>query len=121
LDKNLIKVVSDDDYKMNAVLDILRAKLAKRGIDLKAMEVGKVEPSAGSLVKCDVKLIEGIDADNAKKITKLIKESKLKVQAQIQDNQVRILGKKKDDLQDAIAMIRSLDVAIPLQFKNFRD
>lgn len=121
LDKNLLKIVSDDDYKMNSVLDILRAKMSKRGIDLKSMDVGKVEPAHGSLVKCEVKLIEGIDADNAKKITKAIKESKMKVQAQIQDNQVRVTGKKRDDLQEAIALIKTIDVAVPLQFKNFRD
>ena len=121
LEKNLLKIVSDDEYKMNAVLDIIRAKMSKRGVDLKSLDVGKIEPAHGSLVKCEVKLIEGIDADNAKKITKAIKESKLKVQAQIQDNQVRVTGKKRDDLQEAMAMIRALDVAVPIQFKNFRD
>ncbi len=121
LDKDVIKVVSDDDYKMKAVLDILKGKLVKRGIDLKALETGKVESGPVGLVKCDLKLIEGIDADNARTITKMIKESKMKVQAQIQDNQVRVSGKKKDDLQEAMSMIRGLDAKIPFQFKNFRD
>jgi len=121
LEKEAIKLVSDGDYKMKAVLDILKAKVVKRGVDLKALDTGKIEPATGTLVKCEVKLVEGIDAENAKKITKMFKESKLKVQAQIQDNQVRVTGKKRDDLQEAIAMIKQLDMPVPLQFKNFRD
>lgn len=121
LEKDFIKVISDDDYKMNAVLDILRSKAFKRGVDIKALEAGKIQPAGGSLVKCDVKIIQGIDQEHGKKITKLIKESKMKVQAQIQDNQVRITGKKRDDLQEAIALIKTQDLGLAVQFKNFRD
>ena len=121
LDKSVIKILSDDDFKMKQVLDVLKGKIVKRGIDLKSVETGKTEPGPASLVKCEVKIIEGIDQDHGKKITALIKESKLKVQAQIQDNQVRITGKKKDDLQEAMGLLRGKDVGIPLQFKNFRD
>ena len=120
-EKEFIKIISDDDYKMNAVLDVLKSKAFKRGIDIKALDAGKITPAGGSLVRCEVKIVQGIDQENGKKITKLIKESKMKVQAQIQDNQVRITGKKRDDLQEAIALIKSQDIGVALQFKNFRD
>lgn len=117
----LIKLLSDDDFKMKALIDILQSKVIKRGIDMKALDVGKVEEGADGLVKCTVKLKNGIDQDTAKKITKGIKETKMKVQAQIQDTQVRVSGKKRDDLQEAIAFVKSQDFGLPLQFENFRD
>jgi len=121
LDKEVIKVVSDDEIKMKSVLEILKGKLVKRGIDLKSIETGKVEPGAVSMVKCELKILEGIDHEHGKKITTMIKDSKLKVQAQIQDNQIRITGKKKDDLQEAMALLKGGDLGVPVQFKNFRD
>lgn len=121
LEKNLIKLVSDDDYKVKAVQDVVRGKLIKRGIDAKALDFGKIEDAAGGLAKCEVKVKEGIDTETGKKIVKVIKDSKMKVQGQIQDNQVRISGKKRDDLQEAITLIKGKDFGIPLQFKNFRD
>ncbi len=121
LEKDFIKVISDDDYKMKAVLDILRSKAVKRGVDLKNLDIGKTEPAGGQLVKCEVKIIQGIDVEKARKIVAAIKDSKLKVQAQIQDNQVRVSGKKKDDLQEVIQLLRNGDFGIALQFKNFRD
>ncbi len=120
-ENNLIKVLSDDDSKMKSVLEIFKSKAVKRGVDLKALEVGKTEPGPGGLVKCEIKLLEGIDTENAKKITRMIKDSKLKVQAAIQDNQVRVTGKKKDDLQEAMGIMQGMDLPLPLQFKNFRD
>jgi len=121
LDKDNIHVVSDNETKIKAVVEILQTKAMRRGIDIKALSVGKIEPASGSLVKCDVKVLEGIETEKAKKLTQAIKDSKLKVQAQIQDNQVRITGKKKDDLQEAIALLKGTDFELPLQFKNFRD
>jgi len=121
LEKDQIHVVSDNDSKMKAVVEVLQSKAVRRGVDLKALSVGKVEPAAGSLVKCDIKVLEGIETEKAKKITQAIKDSKLKVQAQIQDNQVRVTGKKRDDLQEVISLLRSKDFDLPLQFKNFRD
>lgn len=121
LEKEKIALVSDDDYKMKAVHDMLLGKLIKRGIDGKAIEFGKIEPAANGLVKCDVKLKQGIETEKGKEIVKVIKESKMKVQAQIQDNQVRVSGKSRDDLQEAIALIRGKDFNLPLQFTNFRD
>ncbi len=121
LDKNNIHVVSDNETKMKAVIEILQTKAMRRGIDIKSLSVGKIEPAGGQLVKCDVKVLEGIETEKAKKITAAIKDSKLKVQAQIQDNQVRVTGKKRDDLQEAIALLKGQDFGIPLQFKNFRD
>lgn len=121
LEKELIRLVADDDYKANAMLDMLRQRAAKRGIDLKGFDVGTFESGTGSSIKCEIKLKQGIVGDTAKKITKAIKESGLKVQAQIQDEQVRITGKKKDDLQDVMAFLRAGDFDIALQFTNFRD
>ncbi len=121
LEKDAIKMLADDDYKANALLDILRQRTAKRGIDLKVFDVGKFEASAGSSVKCDIKLKQGITGDSAKQITKAIKESGIKVQAQIQDEQVRVTGKKKDDLQAVMTLLRTGDFGLPLQFTNFKD
>ncbi len=121
LEKGLIKLVSEDDFRVKAVQDILLSKMIKRGIDAKAMNFGKIEAAAAGMAKCEIKLVEGIETDIAKKIVKSLKEAALKIQAQIQDNQVRVTGKKKDDLQEAIAYLRGQDFGIPLQFKNFRD
>lgn len=121
LDKENIHVVSDNETKMKAVIEILQTKAMRRGIDIKSLSIGKIEAAGGQLVKCDIKVLEGIETEKAKKITQAIKDSKLKVQAQIQDNQVRVTGKKRDDLQEAIALLREKDFGIPLQFKNFRD
>jgi len=116
-----LKVVSDDDYKVAAVVDVLQSKLVRRGISLKALVYGKVEPGPGGRAKQSITLQQGIDADKARKITKLVKDTKRKVQAQIQDDQVRIIGKNRDDLQAVIQDLRQLDLDLPLQFVNFRD
>ncbi|MBI4239147.1 MAG: YajQ family cyclic di-GMP-binding protein [Deltaproteobacteria bacterium] len=121
IEKKELKLVADDDFKANALLDIFRQKCAKRGIDLKALDVGAFEPSAGSSLKCTIKVKEGVPTDEAKQIVKAIKEANLKVQAQIQDQQVRVTGKKKDDLQAVMQLLRTGDFAVPLQFTNFRD
>lgn len=110
----------DADFQLKQMMDILRNKLSKRGVDLDCMEPGKIE-HAGKQVRQDVTMKEGIDQALAKKIVKLIKDSKLKVQSQIQGEQVRITGKKRDDLQAAIALLKDASLELPLQFTNFRD
>jgi len=116
-----LQFISDDEYKMKALIDVFQSKAVKRGIELKAFDFGKVEPSANSTAKCTVKVVEGIATDKAKELAKTIKDMKLKVQAAIQGDQLRITGKKRDDLQEVITAIKGLDYPIPLQFVNFRD
>ncbi len=119
-DKVLI-VLSDDAYKLKAVLDILQGRLVKRGISLKALSMGKVEEALGGAARQKIELKQGIVGEDAKTITKLIKESGLKVQAQIQGPQLRISGKNKDDLQTIMALLRGKDdLPVALQFTNYR-
>ncbi len=120
LEKEELVIVSDDDFKLQNVLDILQSKMAKRGISLKNLEYGKVEPAAGSTVRQRIKVKQGIDQDNAKKINVLIRDSKLKVKSQIQGDQIRVTGKSRDDLQQVIALLRKADLPLELQFINFR-
>ena len=114
-------VFADDEFKLRQVRDVLTGKLAKRGVDIRALEPGKMEPVSGSKVKEEIKVRQGIEQERAKTIVKLVKDSKLKVQGSIQGDLVRISGAKKDTLQDAIALVRKSVTDIPLQFKNFRD
>ena len=100
--------------------DILQTKLVKRGVSLKALDYGKVEPAAKGTVRQVVTIQQGIATEKAKEIVKAIKDSKLKVQVSIQGEQLRVSGKKKDDLQAVIALVRGADFGIPLQFTNFR-
>src|SRR5262249_38487701 len=118
---NSIHVTSDDDFKVKAVVDVLQSKLVRRGVNLKALVYGKIEPAAGGLAKQTITVQQGIDTDKARQIVKLVKDSKIKVQSQIQGDQVRISGKKRDDLQAAIQLLKAQDVGLPLQFINFRD
>jgi cyclic-di-GMP-binding protein len=120
LEKDELVVVSDDDFKLQNVLDILQSKMAKRGISLKNLEYGKVEPASGSTVRQRIKVKQGVDQDNAKKINILIRDSKLKVKSQIQGDQIRVTGKSKDDLQQVIQLLRKADLPLDLQFINFR-
>lgn len=121
LDKDGIHLLSDDDFKMRAVIDILQSKLIKRGIDLKSIEFGKIESGPGGLSKCLAKIIAGIDQEKAKELVKMIKGMNLKVQAAIQEDQVRITAKQRDDLQSVIASLRTANFSLPLQFINFRE
>ena len=116
-----IHIVSDDDFKVKAVVDVLQSKLVRRGVSLKALVYGKIEPAAGGLAKQTITVQQGIDIDKARHIVKLIKDSKLKVQAQIQADQVRVSGKKRDDLQAVIQLLKQQDLDLPLQFINYRD
>ncbi|WP_026224607.1 YajQ family cyclic di-GMP-binding protein [Methyloversatilis thermotolerans] len=117
----LLTLFADDDFKLDQVYDVLVGKFAKRGIDVRSVERGDVQKISGNKVKQELKLKVGIDSDTAKKIVRLIKDSKLKVQASIQGEEVRVTGAKRDTLQDAIALLRKDVTDIPLQFGNFRD
>jgi uncharacterized protein YajQ (UPF0234 family) len=119
-EKNLIHIHSDDEYKLKAVIDVLQSKLVRRGIDLKALEYGKVEPASGATVRQTVTVRQGVPTETAREIVKLIKASKRKVQAQIQEDKVRVSGKVKDDLQAIIQLVREKDFNLPLQFTNYR-
>jgi len=113
-------MIAPADFQLKQMLDILKLRIAKRGIDVACLEVKDPEINLAR-AKQLVILKHGIDADAGRKVSRLIKDSKLKVQAQIQGDKVRITGKKRDDLQEAIAFLRKADVGVPLQFNNFRD
>lgn len=112
---------ADDDFKLGQLRDVLTGKLAKRGIDVRCLELGKTEKVSGNKVKQEIGVRVGIEQDLGKKIVKLVKDSKLKVQASIQGDSVRVSGSKKDLLQETIALVRKSISDFPLQFKNFRD
>jgi len=112
---------ADDDFKLKQVTDILTGKLTKRGIDLRALEYGTIEKVSGNKVKQAVTVRSGVAADLAKRIVRLLKDSRLKVQASIQGDAVRVSGAKRDDLQSAIALVRAQVTDFPLQYGNFRD
>ena len=115
-----VTITAEAEFQVEQMQDMLRTALIKCDIDPKAMDLGEAQPS-GKLVKQQATLRHGIDTDTCKKIVKAIKDTKLKVQAQIQGDQVRVTGKKRDDLQQAIAKLREMDLDQPLQFSNFRD
>jgi len=119
-DKHEITLVSDDELKLKTVVDILQTKLVKRGVSLKALQYGKIEQAAGNTVRQLVTLQQGIAVDKAKEIVKLIKDMKMKVQAEIQKDQVRVKAKKIDDLQALIALLREKDFGIHIDFINYR-
>ena len=119
-DKALI-LYADDDFKLTQVRDVLTGKLAKRGIDVRCLSPGDVDKVSGNKVKQTVAVRQGVEQELAKKIVKLVKDSKMKVQASIQGDAVRISSAKKDTLQEAIALVRKSITDFPLQFKNFRD
>jgi uncharacterized protein YajQ (UPF0234 family) len=120
LEKTDLIITSADEMKMKAVVDILQSKLHKRGVPLKALTYGEVEPAAGSTFRQKIGLQQGIPIDKAKEIVRLIKDAKIKVQASIQEDQVRVTGKSKDDLQRVMAMVREKDLGIAVQFTNYR-
>lgn len=119
-DEELI-LVSDNDAKMKQVIDVLTTKMAKRGIGPKAFDFdAKLEPATGGTVRQKVKIQNGLDKEQTKQITKLIKDSKLKVQAQIMGDSVRVTGKKKDDLQEVMKLLKSADFSFDCQFTNYK-
>ncbi len=119
--KEGIVVRSESEGRLDAALKVLQEKFVKRSLSLKVLDAQKIEPAAGGSVKQLIKLREGIDKEHAKKIIDLIKESKIKVQTSIQQEQVRVTGKKRDDLQAAIALLKGKEFDLPLQFINFRE
>jgi uncharacterized protein YajQ (UPF0234 family) len=121
LAEKALTLYADDDFKLKQVTDIVTAKLGKRGVDLRALDYGKVEKISGNKVKQPVAVRTGVGAELAKRIVKLLKESRLKVQASIQGDAVRVSGAKRDELQQAIALVRKSISDFPLQFGNFRD
>jgi cyclic-di-GMP-binding protein len=119
-EKDALVVVSDDEYKLKSVIDILQNKLVKRGVPIKNVSYGKVEAALAGTVRQRLTLQQGIPTDKAKEIVKAIKDAKLKVQASIQAEQVRVSGKSRDDLQSVIALLKGKDFGIELQFDNYR-
>ncbi|SET63642.1 hypothetical protein SAMN05216326_1489 [Nitrosomonas marina] len=117
----LLTVYADDEFKLEQVLDILRSKLTKRKIDVRCLEKKQIEKISGNKVKQEVCVRTGLNSDLAKKIVKILKENKLKVQASIQGDSVRVSGAKKDILQEAIQIVKSSITDFPLQYQNFRD
>jgi uncharacterized protein YajQ (UPF0234 family) len=116
-----ITLIGDADFQLVQIDDILRAKLTKRSVDVRFLDVGDVQKIGGDKVKQVIKVREGIATEDSKKIQRLIKDSKMKVQASIQGDAVRVTGAKRDDLQGAMAMIKKDMADIPLSFNNFRD
>ena len=120
LEKQDITITSADDMKLKAVIDILQSKLHKRGVPLKALTYGDVEDAAGGAKRQKITLQQGIPIDKAKEMVRLIKDSKIKVQASINEDKVRVAGKNRDDLQKIIAMVREKDLGIAVSFDNYR-
>jgi uncharacterized protein YajQ (UPF0234 family) len=119
--ESLIVLQSDSDFRMQALFDVLQSKLIKRGVPVKNLDVGEIKPAGGDTVRREIKLKMELDGDTAKKVAAAIKDAKLKkVQASIQGEQVRISGPSRDDLQEAIALLKSSDFGVQLQFGNYR-
>lgn len=116
-----IKITADDELKLRSIHQLLEQRLVKRGIDLRLVDYGKEEQASGNVLRQELSFKNGIDKEEAKKITKIIKDSKIKVQAQVQDEQIRVTAKKIDDLQATIALLKSSsEIGLPLQFTNMR-
>ena len=120
-EKDSVKVLADDDFKLKAVIDILQSKFIKRGISIKSLKYGKAEPASGGMTRQIITVQQGISKEKGKEIIALIKESKLKVQGQIQEDQVRVTGKNRDDLQSVIQLLKDNDLDIEMQYVNFRE
>ncbi|MGE5667880.1 MAG: YajQ family cyclic di-GMP-binding protein [Betaproteobacteria bacterium] len=120
-DDKTLTLYADDDFKLKQVTDILTGKLAKRQVDIRSLKYGNVEKISGNKIKQSVTVRTGVEQELGKRIVKLLKDSKLKVQGSIQGDTVRVSGAKKDDLQEAIALVRKSITDFPLQYQNFRD
>ena len=116
-----IVVESATDHRVEAAIDVLQTKLVKRKVSLKSLSGGEIKPTGGGRSRADFALNQGINQDDARELAKTIRDMKLKVQAQIQGDQLRVQGKKRDDLQEVIAEVKALDFRVPLQFVNYRD
>jgi uncharacterized protein YajQ (UPF0234 family) len=120
-DQKEITITSADDYKVKAVVDVLQSKLVKRNVPIKNLDYGVIESALGGRARQKITVQQGIETDKAREIVKFIKSSGVKVQAQIMDDEVRVTGKKRDDLQEVIGKLRGADIGLALQFVNFRD
>lgn len=120
LEKETIKILADDDFRLKSIIDILQSKFLKRGISVKALQYGTAETASGGMIRQIITVQQGISKEKGKEIIAAIKETKLKVQAQIQDDQVRVTGKNIDDLQEIIRLLKGKDLDIEMQFINFR-
>jgi uncharacterized protein YajQ (UPF0234 family) len=120
-EKDDLVVASDDEYKLKSVIDILQGKLVKRGVPTRNISYGKLEPALSGTVRQRLTLQQGIPVEKAKEVVKAIKDAKIKVQASIQSDQVRVTGKSRDDLQTVIQLLKGKDFGIELQFENFRN
>lgn len=120
LEKDSLRILAADDYKLQAIKDILIGKLVRRNLSPKCFDYGKEELASGGAVRVRAAIVQGIDKEKAKAIVKLIKETKLKVQAQIMEDQVRVTGKKIDDLQEVMQLLKTKDLGIELQYENMR-
>ena len=120
LETDTVKVLADDDFRLKAIIDILQSKCIKRGISPKALQYGKAESASGGMVRQIITIQQGISKEKGKELNSIIKEAKLKVQSQMQDDQVRVTGKNIDDLQEIIQLLKGKDLGIELQFINFR-
>jgi len=119
-DEGEIIITTENDFTLKSVLDVFKSKLIKRGISLKALQAGKIESAVGGKSKQKFDIVQGISQDIGKEINKAIKENKIKVKVQIEDVKLRVFGKSRDELQEAISLIKSKDFKIPLQFTNYR-
>lgn len=119
-EEGVLTLTSDDEVRLRAVIEVLQSKLVKRGVSIRAMEFGKVEAASKGSARQEVKILQGIASDKAKGLVKVLKDSKIKVQAAIQGDQLRVAGKNKDDLQEAMALLKKNDQGLDLQFTNFR-
>lgn len=120
LDADSIKILTEDEYKLETIVEMLMARMAKRGVSLKCLNRGKIEPAAKGTLRQVIKIEKGISKDKGKEIVAFVKTLKLKVQAQIQEDQVRVSGAKKDELQNVIQALKEKDFGVDLQFINFR-
>jgi cyclic-di-GMP-binding protein len=120
-DKEEVTVLADDNYKLEQIHGMLKVHFTRRKIDAKSLDFGKSEAASGNSIRQKIKIKQGVDTDVAKLIVKEIKAQKFKVQASIRSDEVRVEGKKLDDLQDVMAFLRNLDVDLPLQYINYRD
>ncbi|MCB1032857.1 MAG: YajQ family cyclic di-GMP-binding protein [Acidobacteria bacterium] len=119
--KGELTVLGDDDYKLTAVLDVLKGKMVRRGLSIKNLDYGKAEPAFDGTVRQKITVQQELPTETAKEIVKILKQAKLKVQAAIREGEVRVTGKKRDDLQEAIALIKEQDLGMDFQYTNFRD
>ncbi len=115
-----ISIDSENDFTLKSVIDVLNSKLVKRGVSLKALSLGQVEPSSGGRVKQRIDLVQGLSSEKAKEINRIIKDSKMKVKVAIEGEKVRVTAKSKDELQEVISLLKAEELGVPLQFVNYR-